>query len=200
MNDAIVELRDLLARQSIRHGEFTLVSGAKSTYYCDTKATTLSPRGSLLAGQILRPILTGHGVEAVGGLAMGSVFITTAVTVVSALAGTPIYGYAVRQREKDHGLRRSVEESFHPDGGPLLRAGRRVAVVEDVVTKGGSIQKAIQEVTQRGCEIALVVALVDRRAGGGETLRGMGLPYFALFDLDERGELHVNPLPARARA
>jgi orotate phosphoribosyltransferase len=199
MNDKLVELRDLLARQSIRHGEFTLASGARSTYYCDTKATTLSPRGSLLVGQILHPLMRARGAEAVGGLAMGSVFITTAVTVVSALEGSPISGFAVRQREKDHGTKRSVEESFHPDG-PLLRPGRRVAVVEDVVTGGGSIDKAIQEVTERGCEIVLVAAVVDRRAGGGDRLRARGLPYVALFDLDERGELHVNPLPAARNA
>jgi orotate phosphoribosyltransferase len=192
MHEMIEELRCLIAEQSIRHGEFTLASGARSHYYCDLKATTQSPRGSLLVGEILYPIFRDLDIDAVGGLAMGSVFLSAAVSLVSAQRGRPIHGFFVRTREKDHGLKLSVEEAFFPGGESLLGPGRKVAIVEDVVTKGGSIQKAIEAVQARGCEIRSVLALVDRQAGGGDLLRAKGLPYTAIYHTDEAGGLHLN--------
>jgi orotate phosphoribosyltransferase len=196
MYGMIEELRAVIAAQSIRHGEFTLASGASSNYYCDMKATTLSPRGAVLVGEILFRIFGKLDIEAVGGLAMGSVFMSSAVSLVSSQKGKPISGFFVRAKEKDHGLMHLVEEAYCPDG-PLLRPGRRVAIVDDVVTKGGSIQKAIDAVRQRGCDIRSVLALVDRQAGGGDMLRGQGLPYQAIFRTDAKGGLHTNDEFAR---
>jgi orotate phosphoribosyltransferase len=192
------ELRDLLAEKSIRRGDFVLASGARSHYYCDTKATILSPRGSRLVGEILCELLGRRGAEAVGGLVLGSAFIATAVALASELAGRPIYGFVVRERQKDHGVASEVEQSFHPDGRPLLSPGRRVAVVDDVVTAGGSILKAIEAVREQGCEIVAAAAIVDRRAGGGERIRALGLPFFSLFETDERGSLAVTAAAAAA--
>lgn len=196
MDTMIQELRDVLGRQSVRRGSFKLASGAESTYFFDCKATTLSPRGAYLTGRVLFPMLKAKKVEAVGGLVLGATYMTTAIAVVSEELGYPIYGFSVRDQKKDHGLMQSIDESYHPGGAPLLQPGRRVAVLDDVVTKGGSILKAIDAVRQKGCRIELVMALVDRRAGGGEALRAAGLPYFALFDADEEGNLHVNDLRA----
>lgn len=190
--DTLDELRTLLERRSVRRGDFTLASGAKSTYFFDCKTTTLSPRGALLTGRALLPLMLAKRVEAVGGLVMGATYLTTAVSLVSEQAGSPIYGFSVRKEKKDHGLEQAVDESYHPDGTPLLREGRRVAVVDDVVTKGGSVLKAIDVVEARGCEIVLVAALVDRQAGGGELLRARGLPYVALLNADPQGNLSVN--------
>lgn len=190
----LLELRDLIQRRSIRHGEFVLASGARASYYCDTRATTLSPAGARLTGEILCELLVPRGVEAAGGLALGATFLATAVAVMSDLRGRPIYGFTVRNQAKGHGMKKAVEESFHPDGRPLLCPGRRVAVLEDVVTGGGSMLKAVEAVEERGAVIAAAVALVDRRAGGGERLRRRGLPYFALFHTDEEGRLHLEDL------
>jgi orotate phosphoribosyltransferase len=184
-------LRDLVQQRSIRQGSFTLASGVQSDYYCDTKATVLSPEGAKLTGEILFDLLDEIGAEAVGGLAMGAAFLGTAVALVSEQHGRPIYAFTVRENQKAHGLKKEVEESFHPDGRPLLTAGRRVAVVDDVVTKGGSILKAIELVRERQCEIVAVIALVDRNQGGGESLH-REFPYFALFDADSGGNLTIN--------
>lgn len=194
MSDMLQELRDLLQEKSIQTKDrpYTLVSGAKSDYYCDTKASVLSPRGAKLIGEVVYSRIVGAGVEAVGGLAMGSLFISTAVSVVSEQHGRPIYGFFVRPQAKDHGLKLSVEQSHHPDGRPLLCKGRPVAVVEDVVTAGGSISKAIREIEALGCEIKAVVALVDRGAGGGAMLRDQGYPYQALFLAEANGTLRIN--------
>jgi orotate phosphoribosyltransferase len=192
MQHLLTELRDVIARQSIRRGKFVLASGGTSDYYCDTKATTLSPEGAKLTGEVLFELLKDQGVEAVGGLAMGAAFIATAVALVSAEHGHPIYGFTVRESQKGHGLEKTIEESFHPDGRALLCPGRRVALVDDVVTRGGSVLKAFDAVQALGCEIVTVIALVDRNAGGAEKLRERGLPYVFLFRTDSEGNLLLN--------
>jgi orotate phosphoribosyltransferase len=189
-------LRVLIQAHSITTAEdgqpdFVLVSGRRSRYYCDTKKVTLSPEGARLTGEVLFRLLDGRA-EAVGGLQLGATFIATAVALVSAQHGRPIYGYTVRNETKGHGTRDNVAESFHPDGRRLLVPGRRVAVVDDVVTEGGSILKAITAVQDRRCEIVAAVAIVDRNEGGGDRLRAMGLPYYPLFNAVEPGTLTVN--------
>jgi orotate phosphoribosyltransferase len=193
------ELRDLLQERSIQTdgAPYTLSSGLTSNYYCDTKATILSPRGARLIGEVIFDRLHTLGVEAVGGLAMGSLFISTAVSLISEERRSPIYGFFVRPQAKGHGLRLEVEQSYHPSGEPLLRRGRSVAVVDDVVTVGGSIGKAIDAVRNIGCDIRAVIAIVDRESGGGDKLRSEGLPYEALFSADQNGRLSING-PSRA--
>lgn len=192
MDRMIEELGTLIREQSIRHGDFVLASGARSNYYCDVKATTLSPRGAYLVGEVLYRLFSALEVEAVGGLAMGSVFMSSAVSLTSAQRDRPIYSFFVRAKEKDHGLKHLVEEAYFPGGEKLLSPGRRVAIVDDVVTKGGSILQAIEVVQARGCHISSVLALVDRKAGGGEMLRAKGLPYTFIFSTDANGSLQVN--------
>src|SRR5688500_5790003 len=104
----LLELGLLLARQSIRKGQFKLASGGTSNYYCDTKATALHPRGAKLIGEVLFSMLEGTGAEAAGGLAMGATFLATAVALVSSEHGRPIYGFTVREKEKGHGTQKSI--------------------------------------------------------------------------------------------
>ena len=190
--ETLEELRQILTRQSIRTGTFTLASGTTSHYYCDTKATVLSPRGALLCGRALFHVLRNRDVDAVGGLAMGAAYLATAVAIASASAADQeIYGFTVRPEQKDHGTERRIDESWHPDGRPLVTSGRRVAVVDDVVTSAGSIFKAIDAVRDAGCEIAAVAAVVDRQAGGGDRIRNEGLPFLPLFLADDHGTLTV---------
>ena len=192
MRETVERLQRLLQDQSIRKGRFTLASGDISNYYCDTKATTLSPEGSFLVGELLLPIVESIGAEAVGGLALGALFVSTPIVYASQIAGRPIYGFAVRSKQKEHGLLESVEESFHPSGEPLLQKDRRVVVVDDVITKGGSVIKAIQAGREKRSTVLSVVSLVDRRAGGEERLRELGLDYYPLFFTDKDGNLHTN--------
>ncbi len=191
------ELQGVLERQSISKGSFTLASGAHSHYYCDTKATVLSPRGAQLCGRELYALLRDTGAEAVGGLAMGAVYLATAVAIASdeakrnsaSAAHAPLmYGFTVRQQPKDHGTERQIDESWHPDG-QLLVPGRKVAVVDDVVTTAGSIMQAIDAIQAIGCEIVGVAAVVDRQAGGAQKIRDRGLAFAALYQADENGDL-----------
>ncbi len=188
-------MRDLIQARSITRrapGEpdYVLASGKHSRYYCDLRKVTLSPEGSWLVGEVLFQLYDGKA-EALGGLQLGATFMATAVALVSAQHRRPIYGFTIRTAEKLHGTRENKAASYHPDG-PLLRAGRRVVVVDDVVTEGGSVLKAIQVVEESGCEIVEVAALVDRCEGGTERLQAKGLPYVSIFTVDSSGSLKIN--------
>src|SRR5207249_7839425 len=84
--------------------------------------------------------------------------------------GRPIEGFWVRDEVKSHGTQKQIE------GG--LRPGMRVAIVDDVFTKGGSALKAVEAVREFGCEVALVIALVDRLRGAEEVFRRHGIADF----------------------
>ncbi len=190
------ELQLLLVERSIRYGDFTLASGARSHYYCDAKLTLLSPRGARLCGEALCRVLEVCDAEAVGGLAMGAAYVAAGVAQASAGRDHRLYGFTVRSERKEHGRGQKIDESWHPGGGPLLGPGRRVAVVDDVVTTGSSTVKAIEAVQSAGCEVRVVAAILDRQAGGAERFAGMGLPFYSLFVADETGTLSIGELPA----
>jgi orotate phosphoribosyltransferase len=173
------ELLALLRGRSFVHRPerpFQLSSGRTSPYYLDGKKTTLDPRGALLVGRLVFYRLRGRGIQAVGGLTLGADPIALAVALTSGMAGEPIRAFIVRKEPKGHGTDNWIE------GG--LDAGRRVAVVEDVVTSGRSIGLAIERVKAAGHTVAAVVALVDREEGGAEAVRkAADLPLESLFRL-----------------
>ena len=186
-----MELKAVLQERSIAKGSFTLTSGAHSHYYCDTKATVLSPRGSRLIGEALCEQLRPFGVEAVGGPEVGGAYLATAASVASDLDGPPLFGFLVRNKAKGHGTSARIDASYHPDGRKLIAEGRRVAVVDDVVTSAGSILRAIEAVQDEGCAVVAVSAVVDRQEGGGELLRSRGFDFRPLFLADNEGNLSV---------
>ncbi|HVS62059.1 MAG TPA: phosphoribosyltransferase family protein [Thermoanaerobaculia bacterium] len=186
------ELLEILARQSIRKGDFVLASGARSHYYCDVRATALSPRGGRLCGKAVLELLRPHDVEAVGGMAMGAAYLASAVALASDGTDRPLPAFVVRPAAKDHGMASKIDASWHPDG-PLIAPGRRVAVIDDVVTSAGSILRALDAVEEAECEVVAVAAVLDRQAGGADRIRERGYPFAALFVADERGDLSPGP-------
>jgi orotate phosphoribosyltransferase len=167
-------LLTLLAERSARRGHFTLASGRQSTLYIDARLTTMSPDGLALIGPLGLGALraSGWSVEAVGGLTLGADPVSYAIAYASALAGTPVRAFTVRKEAKAHGTGRLVEGPF--------REGDRVAVIEDVITTGGSALRAVDAIRAAGGVVAGVLALVDREEGGREALEGAGLPVLAL--------------------
>ena len=172
-------LIDLLARRSARRGQFTLASGRQSTLYIDARLTTMSPDGLALIGPLALDALRGSGwaVQSVGGLTLGADPVTYAISYASALAeaagGPPaLRAFTVRKEAKGHGTGKLVEGTFE--------RGDRVAVIEDVITTGGSALRAVEAVRAAGGEVAGVLALVDREEGGREALERAGLPVIAL--------------------
>lgn len=167
-------LTDLLATRSARRGDFVLASGKRSTLYIDARLTTMSPEGLSLIGPLalehLR--LTRWDVQAVGGLTLGADPISYAISYASARTSVPLRAFTVRKEAKAHGTGRLIE-------GPFLE-GDRVAVVEDVITTGGSALRAAEAIRQAGGVVAGVLALVDREEGGRETLECAGLEVLSL--------------------
>jgi orotate phosphoribosyltransferase len=174
-------LAEIIRARSFGFGDVTLASGRKSTFYFNLKPTMLDPEGAALLAELTLAALAQEKVDYVGGLEMGAVPIAGAIAQLSFLKGTPIAAFFVRKKPKEHGAKLSVEGLAK---GETL-AGKRVVVVEDVTTTGGSAIKAVDAVRDAGGEIALVFTLVDREEGAAETFRAAGLPFRALFTAAE---------------
>jgi orotate phosphoribosyltransferase len=170
-------LFDILLERSLRFGDFTLSSGAKSAYYIDVRQTSLHPEGALLIAKSLFPLLREAGVEAVGGLAIGADPIAGAVALWSHLHGTPMTGFIVRKEAKAHGAGRRVEGPF--------REGLKVAIVDDVITKGGSALVALDAAREAGADVRLVACVVDRGEGGTEEFERRGVAFRSLYHIRE---------------
>lgn len=172
-------LRALLVRRSLERGDFTLSSGARSTYYIDARRTTMSAEGQALVGRVCLDVLESEGLRPthVGGLTLGADPVTYAVAHESWSRGRPVDGFTVRKAAKDHGTGRRIE------GGLPCRA--RVVVVEDTMTTGGSALSAVEVVREHGAEVLGVLVLVDRGEGGRERLQAAGLSVFPVFRADE---------------
>jgi orotate phosphoribosyltransferase len=170
-------LFDILLERSLRFGDFTLSSGAKSKYYIDVRQTSLHPEGALLIAKFLFPLVKEMGAEAVGGLTLGADPIAGAVALWSQLHGAPMSGFIVRKEAKAHGAGRRVEGPF--------REGLRVAVVDDVITKGGSALQAFEAVREAGADVRLVACVVDRGEGGPEEFASRGVAFRSIFHISE---------------
>jgi orotate phosphoribosyltransferase len=159
-------------------GEVTLSSGQKASYYVDAKRALLLPVCFRALGQLVAAEAVQRGASAVGGMTMGADPI--ACSALAAKAGSVLHAFFVRKERKEHGLQRWIE-------GPVLEPGTSCLIVEDVVTTGGSTVKAIERVREEGFEVAGVLGVVDRLAGGGEAISEAagGAPYSALVTIDE---------------
>ena len=174
-------LKDILLEKSYRKGTFTLTSGKSSDFYVDGKQTTLDAEGSYLCGKLLFKLIQQEPepIGAVGGMTLGADPLVTAVSVVSFLEGAPIPAFIVRKEAKGHGTGNYIE------GLKNMKPGSRVALVEDVVTTGGTLLKVIERVEDAGFEVGLVVTIVERQEGGAEMLADKGYPLKALFTREE---------------
>ena len=166
----------LMTRLSYEEREVTLASGAKSNFYIDCKQTVLTAEGHFLVGSLFGRILATQApeVEAIGGVTMGADPLASAGSTLSYLAGRPLPAFYVRKEAKGHGTAAWIE------GTKSLRPGMPVAILEDVVTTGGSALKAIARVREHGLKVAIILGLVDRDEGGRETLEKEA-PLYTLF-------------------
>ena len=174
------ELKDklltILARQSYKEGKFILVSGKESNFYLDGKMTSLDAEGATIISILFLRMLKDN-ISSVGGISVGADPLSSGVSQVGFLLGKKLNAFYVRKEPKKHGTSKWIE-------GPL-KASETVAILEDVVTTGGSSQKAIEKVTEFGCKVEQVLAVVDRNEGGKETFKKQGIDYNFLFGINE---------------
>lgn len=181
MTTAEKQLLNLLKQRSFKRGIFRLASGDISDYYIDGKMTEVYSEAVPLIGEVLYERTKDlSDIDAIGGLEVGAVPLTTAAVFAYHLHGRKIEGFWVRNEVKSHGTQKLIEGN--------LAKGSRVVIVDDVFTKGTSAAKAIDTVKEFGCEVVAVLALVDRLRGAGELFRSKGITnYQAIFTIRDFG-------------
>ena len=180
----LAEIKRLVLEFALFRGDFTLSSGARSSYYIDGRLITTRPDGAHLIGKEIWERIKREDVDAIGGLALGGIPIATAVSLVSYLEKKPIPVFMVRKERKEHGTQKKIEGNL-PKGG-------RVAIVDDVITTGESVIEAIEAVEAAGCRVIKVITLLDRHQGGSDKLRQRGYDFVSLLSADASGEITID--------
>jgi orotate phosphoribosyltransferase len=171
VTDKRARLIELLRQRSYERRQVVLASGRVSDFFIDCKQTMLTAEGHALVGELMFDLLSElPPCDAVAGVELGGCPLASAVSLVSFQRGRPLNALYVRKAKKDHGTTKLVE------GDKSLEPGLRVALLEDVVTTGGSSLKAVESLKEAGAQVVGIVALVDRQEGGAETIRKAGLP------------------------
>lgn len=180
MNNEIIreKLIKVLKEKSVfTNVQRVLASGRTSNYYIDAKMTTLDPVGSTLIGRMILDILKPFEIDAIGGYTLGADPIVSVVAALSAETDRLLPAFIVRKESKKHGERKMIE-------GPFEK-GWKVAVVDDVVTTGGSTIKACRAVEEEGGEVVVALTIVDRLEGGRENLEKYGYKFISLLTRDD---------------
>jgi orotate phosphoribosyltransferase len=168
-------LVELLRERSFERRRVILASGRESDFFIDCKQTALTAEGHAVIGELMFAALDElPACDAVGGVELGGCPLASAVSLTSFQRGRPLPALYVRKARKDHGTAKLVE------GDKSLSPGLRVALLEDVITTGGSSLKAVETLREGGAVVVGIVALVDREEGGAETIREAGLPLVSL--------------------
>jgi orotate phosphoribosyltransferase len=171
-------LIEIVKSRSFSTGSETkLVSGRSSNFYFNMKPTMLHPEGGHLIATLILDALKGSHVDLVGGLEMGAVPLAVSLAVTSHMQGHPLRAIFVRKQAKEHGAMKLVE-GLAP--GETVK-GKRVVVLEDVTTTGGSAFKAIEVLKAHGAIIDRVIAVVDRQEGAAEAFKAAGILFVPLL-------------------
>lgn len=180
MDSARDQLIEFISQEAVHHGDFTLTSGQKASFYVDLRQVSLDHRVAPLIGEVMLELVEEfEPVDAIGGLTMGADPIASAIMHRGVLAGKKYDALVVRKEPKDHGRGRQIE-------GPDVR-GKRIVVVEDTSTTGGSPLKAARAIENAGGEVVAVCVVVDRNTGADRIIEEAGYPYRAALRLGDLG-------------
>jgi orotate phosphoribosyltransferase len=170
-------LLQLLTDRSYAKRDVVLASGRRSDFFIDCKQTVLTAEGHALVGAVMLDALgqLKEKAAAVAGVELGGCPLASAVALVSFQRGTPLDAIYVRKEAKDHGSARLLE------GNTRLAEGSAVAILEDVITTGGSTLKCAEKLRAAGYQVAGVIALVDRSEGGREAIESAGMQVVSCY-------------------
>lgn len=173
------ELIEQIQTLAVVRGRVTLASGKEADYYVDLRRVTLDGFAAPLVGLVMTDLVADWDFEAVGGLTLGADPVAVAMLHHAAHAGGRLDAFVVRKESKAHGLQRRIEGTGV--------AGRRVLVVEDTSTTGGSVMTAVEAVREAGGEVVGVAVIVDRNTGARERIEAAGVPYRYAVGLADLG-------------
>ena len=175
-------LVELIKELAVVHGKVTLSSGLEADYYVDLRRATLHHEAAPLIGQVMLDLLDNAGIkdfDSVGGLTMGADPVATAMLHQGAARGKTFDAFVVRKAPKDHGMGRQVE-------GPDV-SGKKVIVLEDTSTTGGSPLTAARALEKAGATVVAVATVVDRATGAREVIEDAGYRYLFAVSLEDLG-------------
>ena len=175
--DARTQLLQVFKTRAFSFGDFTLASGKKSTYYVNSKKAIFNGEVVNLLSEVLWEMTKELQIDAAGGLEVGAIPMAAVMAQRYAMHDKPLEGFFVRKQAKEHGAKERVEG--------VLKAGMRVAVLDDVLTTGGSVVQAIEEIEKVGAVIVAVVCIVDRMEGARAALAKY--PFMPIFTIRDFG-------------
>ncbi|MCL4136500.1 UNVERIFIED_CONTAM: hypothetical protein GTU68_016767 [Idotea baltica] len=172
-------LIELIQRDALKFGDFTLASGKKASYYLDCRKLTLDSEGANVIANGILATIADDMPDAIGGMAIGADPITAAVITCAWQQSKPVKGFIVRKEAKGHGTGQQVE-------GPVT-AGQRALMVEDVITTGGSSLKAIEHAREAGLVVDRLITIVDRGENSAAIFEAVGVKFLSLVHVADLG-------------
>ncbi len=164
---------------------FTLASGQTSPFYVDCRALMAHPSARRLVGQLAHQALTGVELDCLGGLEIGAISIATTISDFGYAADPKREWrtFVVRKQAKDHGLGKLIEGAISPED--------RAVIVDDVLTSGGSLLKAIAAARQAGLLVGHALVIVDRKEQEGRAIvEREGVKVISLLTIDDLTAAH----------
>ena len=178
LSPALHALRAHVLEHSVKRGDFTLKSGAKSTWFLDTKQTACRPDGILLVADAMLEVIPDDA-TAIGGLTMGADPVAFGVAAVAATRGRDLRSFSVRKEAKGHGVTGRLAGA--------LQSGDNVVITEDTVTRGSSLMEAVEVVREVGAKPVLVSLIVDRGGTCAAMCEQAGVAYAPLLTAPDLG-------------
>ena len=178
LDPARAALRDHVLAHSLKRGDFTLKSGAKSSWFLDTKQTACRPDGMLLMADVALSLIPDDA-DAIGGLTIGADPVAYAVAAIAATRGRALRSFTVRKEAKDHGVTGRLAGALQP--------GDRVIITEDTVTRGTSIMEAVEVVRAFGAHPVLITVIVDRGGTCSAMAEAAGIPFRPMLTAPDLG-------------
>jgi len=181
MDDATRRLAEILIERSFLENHdkpFLLASGKTSPFYFECSLTTTWPQAMPLIGKLVFDRIRGKA-KAVGGPTMGADPIAAAVAYYSATVSQPVPWFSIRKAAKDHGTEGLLEGSAPAPGEP-------VALVDDVLTRGGAMLDGLRAARESGLKVAIALVILDREEQDGrarveQACREVGAEFVALL-------------------
>ena len=171
-------LREHVLRHSLKMGNFTLKSGASSSWFLDTKQTACRADGVVLMADVALTLIPADAV-AIGGLTMGADPVAYGIAAVAATRGFDLRSFSVRKEAKDHGVTGRIAGALQP--------GDKVVITEDTVTRGTSIMEAVDAVVAFGAIPVLITVVVDRGGTCGAMAAERGIPFIPMLTAPDLG-------------